>query len=58
MAVDEQLTKVRNKKEVVDEARNKGRKVHLASLMDLGHLKNFGFSASIIKVQRQSRTPR
>ena len=35
-----QLTKVRNKKEVIDEARNKGRKVHLASLMDLCHLKN------------------
>ena len=35
-----QLTKVRNKKEVIDEARNKGRKVHSASLMDLYHLKN------------------
>ena len=35
-----QLTKVRNKKEVVDEARNKGRKVHFASLMDLCLLKN------------------
>ena len=35
-----QLTKVRNKKEVIDEARNKGRKVHFASLMDLCHLKN------------------
>ena len=34
-----QLTKVRNKKEVIDEA-NKGRKVHFASLMDLCHLKN------------------
>ena len=33
-----QLTKVRNKKEVIEEARNKGRKVHFASLMD--HLKN------------------
>ena len=29
-----QLTKVRNKKEVIEEARNKGRKVHFASLMD------------------------
>ena len=27
-------------KEVIDEARNKGRKVHFASLMDLCHLKN------------------
>ena len=35
-----QLTKVRNKKEVIDEARNKGRKAHFASLMDLCHLKN------------------
>ena len=33
-----QLTKVRNKKEVIDEARNKGRKAHFASLMDLCHL--------------------
>ena len=35
-----QLTKVRNNKEVIDEARNKGRKAHFASLMDLCHLKN------------------
>ena len=35
-----QLTKVRNKKEVIDEARNKGRKVHFPSLMDLCHLQN------------------
>ena len=35
-----QLTQVRNKKEVIDEARNKGRKIHFASLMDLCHLKN------------------
>ena len=35
-----QLTKVRNQKEVIAEARNKGRKVHFASLMDLCHLKN------------------
>ena len=35
-----QLTKVRNKKEVIEEARNKGRKVHFVSLMDLCHLKN------------------
>ena len=34
-----QLTKVRNKKEVIDEARNKGRKVHFSSLMDLCHRK-------------------
>ena len=35
-----QLKKVRNNREVIEEARNKGRKVHFASLMDLCHLKN------------------
>ena len=35
-----QLTKVRNKSEVIAEARNKGHTVHFASLMDLCHLKN------------------
>ena len=35
-----QLMKVRNKKEVIEEARNKGRKVHFASLTGLCHLKN------------------
>ena len=34
------LTKVRSKKEVIDEARTKGAKVHFASLMDICHLKN------------------
>ena len=34
------LTKVRSKKEVIDEARTKGAKVHAASLMDICHLKN------------------
>ena len=34
------LTKVRSKKEVIDEARTKGKKVHFASLMDICHLKN------------------
>ena len=34
------LTKVRNQKEVIDEARTKGGKVHFASLMDICHLKN------------------
>ena len=34
------LTKVRGKKEVIDEARTKGVKVHFASLMDICHLKN------------------
>ena len=34
------LTKVRSKKEVIDEARTKGIKVHCALLMDICHLKN------------------
>ena len=34
------LTKARNKSEVIDEARNKGRKMHFASLTDGCHLKN------------------
>ena len=35
-----QLTKVRNKKEVIAEARNEGKKVHFSSSTDLCHLKN------------------
>ena len=34
------LTKVRSKKEVIDEARTTGAKVHFASLMDICHLQN------------------
>ena len=34
------LTKVRSKKEVVNEARMSGATVHFASLMDICHLKN------------------
>ena len=34
------LTKVRSKSEVIDEARTKGAKVHFASLMDICYLKN------------------
>ena len=34
------ITRVRNKSEVIDEARKEGRKVHFASLMDICHLKN------------------
>ena len=32
--------KVRNKSDVIDEARKEGRKGHFASLMDICHLKN------------------
>ena len=35
-----ELTKVISKKEVIDEARMSGATVHLASLMDICHLKN------------------
>ena len=34
------MTKVRSKKEVIDEARMSGATVHFASLMDICHLKN------------------
>ena len=34
------LTKVRSKKDVIDEARTSGDKVHFASFMDICHLKN------------------
>ena len=40
-----QLTKVRNKSEAIDEARNKGTIVHFASLMDICHLKNVELEA-------------
>ena len=35
------ITKVRNKSEVIDEARTKGAKVHFASLMDICHFQNW-----------------
>ena len=34
------VTKVRSKKEVIDEARTKGANVRFTSLMDICHLKN------------------
>ena len=34
------ITKVRSKSDVIDEAKTKGAKVHFASLMDICHLKN------------------
>ena len=39
------LTKVKSKKEVIDEARTSGATVHFASLMDICHLKNAEFEA-------------
>ena len=43
------MTKVRSKKEVIDEARTKGAKVHFASLMDICHLKNAELEAKAPK---------
>ena len=43
------LTKVRSKKEVIDEARTSGAKVHCASLMDICHLKNAEWEAKYQK---------
>ena len=43
------LTKVRSKKEVIDEARTKGTRVHLASLMDICHLENAELEAKYQK---------
>ena len=54
MAADES----QKQKEVIDEARNKGRKVHFASLMGLCPSQEFGAGASISRVQRKSRTPK
>ena len=52
------LTKVRNKSEVIDEARTKGVKAHFVSLMDICHLKNAELEAKHQKIQRSSCTPR
>ena len=43
------LTNVRSKKEVIDEARTKGAKVHFASSMDICHLKNAELEAKYRK---------
>ena len=40
------LTKVRSEKEVIDEARTTGAKVHFASLMDMCHLKMLNWRQS------------
>ena len=52
------LTKVRSKKEVIDEARTKGAKVHFASLMDIRHLRNAELEAKHQKYKKSSCTPR
>ena len=53
------LTKVRSKSGVIDEARTKGakvRKVHFASLMDIGHLKNWRRSTKNTNVELYSES--
>ena len=52
------LTNVRSKKEVIDEARTSGAKVHFASVMDICQLKNAELEAKHQKIQRSSCTPR
>ena len=46
------LTKVRSKEEVIDEARTKGAKVHFASFMDLCHFKHAKLETKTPKIQR------
>ena len=52
------LTKVSSKKEVNDEARTKGEKVRVASLMDICHFKNAELEAKAPKIERSNCTPR
>ena len=52
------MTKVRSKSEVIDEARTKGIKVHFASLMDICHLKSAELETKHQKLQRSNCTPR
>ena len=42
------LTKVRSKKEVIDDARTSGANVHFASLMDICHLKHAEFASLMV----------
>ena len=52
------LTKVRSKKDVIDEARTKDIKVHFVSLLDICHLKECRIGDKAPKLQRSSCTPR
>ena len=51
------LTKVKSKKQVIDEARTSDAKVHFASLMEMCHLKNAELEAKAPEIQRSSCTP-
>ena len=50
------LTKVRSKKQAIDEARTSGAKIHFASLMDICHLKmlNWKQNTKNLKVELYS----
>ena len=52
------LTKVKSKKQVIDEARTSGATVHFASLMDICHLKKAELEAKRPEIQRPSCSPR
>ena len=51
------LAKVKNKSQVIEEARNKGVKVHSTSLMDICHLKNAELEKEHQKNKGPSCTP-
>ena len=53
-----QQRKSATKKEVIDETRKEGKTVHVASLMDICHLKNSELETNFQKLQRPSCTPR
>ena len=44
------LTKVKSKKQVIEEAKTSGATVHFASLMDICHLKNAELEAKAPKI--------
>ena len=51
------LTKVRSKKQVIDEARMSGATVHFASLMDICHLKKMlNWRQSTLEAKHQKST--
>ena len=52
------LTKVKSKKQVIDEARTSGATVHFASLMDICHLENAELGGKAPEIQRLSCTSR
>ena len=52
------LTKVKSKKQVIDEARTSGSTVRFASLMDICHLRNAELEAKTPEIQRSSCAPR